>query len=141
MSCFGVMGQLAPPSPNAAWSPPDAEKYKVAMPGIALPRSPIDSQRVYTLAELIDIAESTNPDTRISWEQAKQQAAALGVAKSQLYPQLAALAAVGQRRTLIGAVPAPDEHIDRTVSSIQPGLALSYLVFDFGGRSSQIEAS
>jgi outer membrane protein len=136
-----ALSQLAPPSPSAAWAPPDTEKYKQAMPGIPLPRSPIDSQRVYTVAELIDIAESTNPETRIAWEQAKQQAAALGITKSQLYPQLAALAAVGQRRSLIGAVPAPDEHINRTVSSIQPGLAFTYLILDFGGRSSQIEAA
>jgi outer membrane protein TolC len=52
----------------------------------------IDPSRPYGLAELIDIAEQNNPQTRIVWERAKQRAEDLGVAKSAYYPVLAGVA-------------------------------------------------
>jgi outer membrane protein len=53
---------------------------------------PIDAARSYSLVELIDLAESHNPETRFAWERARSQAATLGVARSELYPTLAAVA-------------------------------------------------
>ena len=51
----------------------------------------IDPLRVYSLAELIDFAEAHNPSTRVAWENACAQAAALGVARSELYPTVVAV--------------------------------------------------
>lgn len=56
---------------------------------------PYNSIKTYSLAELIDIAESNNPQTRVSWEHARSQAASFGVARSELYPTLAAPALCG----------------------------------------------
>jgi outer membrane protein len=44
------------------------------------------------LGELIDLAEAHNPETSLAWERARAQAAALGIARSELYPTLAAVA-------------------------------------------------
>jgi len=44
------------------------------------------------LAELIDLAEAHNPETRVAWEGARAQLAALGIARSELYATLAAIA-------------------------------------------------
>ena len=52
-----------------------------------------------SLPELIDLAEAHNPQTRVAWERARAQAAALGVARSELYPTLAAAALSGVARS------------------------------------------
>lgn len=41
---------------------------------------------MYELPELIDIAERSNPDTRIAWERARKAAAAVGVRQSAYFP-------------------------------------------------------
>ena len=50
------------------------------------------------MAELIDLAEAHNPETRVAWENARAQAAALGIARSELYPTLSAVALAGVDR-------------------------------------------
>jgi outer membrane protein len=42
----------------------------------------VDPSHLYSLAELIDIAEHNNPRTRIAWERAKQKADQLGIERS-----------------------------------------------------------
>jgi outer membrane protein TolC len=61
----------------------------------------IDPDRVYGLPELIDIAERTNPQTRIAWERARQAAAAVGLSESTYYPYLAASAFAGYEKAFI----------------------------------------
>src|SRR6476659_6344951 len=84
--------QNAPPSPERQWLGPgeqqikrDAERFRDSTPSI-------DSAKIYSLGELSDFAQSHNPETRVIWERARAQAAALGVARSELYPTLAAVA-------------------------------------------------
>ena len=60
----------------------------------------LDPNHTYTLAELIDIAEHNNPQTRVVWERAKQRAAQLGLAKSAYFPILAGIAAVADQRVI-----------------------------------------
>src|SRR5215475_4808200 len=63
------------PAPSAPWTPPDLSGYtKVLKSGEA---SPIDPQKRYSLLELIDIAERTNPETRVAWESARRAAIAV----------------------------------------------------------------
>ena len=64
----------------------------------------IDPRKNYSLAELIDLAQRHNPETRVAWEEAKARAASLGVARSALFPTVAAvaLAATIRQATLIG---------------------------------------
>jgi outer membrane protein TolC len=103
----------------------------------------IDPSRAYTLAELIDIAERSNPRTRILWERAKQRAEALGVEKSAYYPVLAGVAAFGDQRT-IEPFPkplAPRGYTMVEVPIVQPEITLQYLIFDFGNREGRVDAA
>jgi outer membrane protein len=103
----------------------------------------LDPKKVYTLAELIDIAERNNPRTRVVWEQAKQKAEQLGVEKSAYYPVLAGLAAFADQRTIS---PFPESLLPRGYSTveiplIQPEITLQYLIFDFGKRGAKVDGA
>ncbi len=97
-----------------------------------------DTEKTYTLAELIDLAEQHNPETRVAWQEAKSKADALGIARSALYPTLTAVALAVSLRTatLIG------EYFHRQTEGVfEPVLHVEYLVFDLGGRSGEIDAA
>jgi outer membrane protein TolC len=98
----------------------------------------LDAGRSYSLAELIDIAERHNPETRIVWERAKQQASLLGVARSALYPLLSASALLNssRNRVLFG-----DEFFRQDLAYLQPTLSLLYTILDFGNRREQVKAA
>src|ERR1700721_1967947 len=98
----------------------------------------IDAAKVYTLAELIDLAQQHNPETRVAWEQAKARAASLGIARASFYPTLTAVALAATTRvaTLIG------EYFHRqTLGVFEPTLHVDYLWFDFGGRRGAIDVA
>lgn len=102
----------------------------------------LDPARPYTLAELIDIAEHNNPRTRIVWEQAKQKADELGVAKSAYYPVLAGVAAFSDER-IIDPFPkplAPRGYTMVEIPAVVPEVTLDYLIFDFGRRGAKVDA-
>jgi outer membrane protein TolC len=111
------------------------EHPSVPRPNVSIKPEP---DKTYTLAELIDLAQRNNPETRIAWEQAKSKAAALGIARSALYPTMSAVAlAISLRQAaLIG------EFFHRQTEGIfEPLLQVEYLVFDVGGRSGEIDAA
>ena len=93
---------------------------------------------MYSLAELIDLAEAHNPETRIAWEGARAQLAALGVARSELYPTLAAIARSQTNRVevLLGT-----RFYRQTEQAFEGALELNYIIFDFGGRAGRIDAA
>src|SRR6516165_7133687 len=81
----------APPSPVRPWAPPALPRYEGELrqyePTDAERRylPAIDPRKTYNLAELIDIAERSNPETRVAWERARQAAAAVGLTASADY--------------------------------------------------------
>ena len=81
-----VLTQTAPVLPSVQWHPVEESRWKSDLSRIPEGTSAIDPQKIYSLPELIDIAETHNPETRVVWERAKQQAAQLGIARSALYP-------------------------------------------------------
>lgn len=97
----------------------------------------IDPNTVYPLAELINIAEQNNPDTRVTWENARARAADLGITQSTLYPTLAAAALAQTTRADIffGTT-----YLRQTVDTFSPLLILNYTIFDLQ-RSQQIAIS
>jgi outer membrane protein TolC len=97
-----------------------------------------DPTQSYSLAELIDLAETHNPETRVAWERARSQAAALGIARSELYPTLAVAALSATRRAEILFF---SSFFRQTTQYFQVTLALNYTVFDFGARSGRIDAA
>ena len=65
---------------------------------LAAPPS-IKSEHTYSLPELIDIAQSQNPDTRIAWQQARQAALAVGMGEAIFLPIISASVIGGYHRT------------------------------------------
>ena len=98
---------------------------------------PIDPDKAYSLAELIDLAEAHNPETRVAWENARAQAAALGIARSELYPTLSAVALSGVDRE---EIPLGTRFYRHTDPADQVSLDLNYTIFDFGARRGRIAA-
>jgi outer membrane protein len=97
----------APPTSDRSWAPPALPKYEAELAQRRFDRTEggaaisINPRKVYNLAELIDIAERSNPETRVAWERARQAAAAVGLSESAYYPYLAASAAGGYDRAFI----------------------------------------
>ena len=97
----------APPSPVRPWEPPPLPTYEGELrhyqPTEAERRylPAIDPRKTYNLAELIDIAQRSNPETRVAWERARQAAAAVGLTESAYYPYIVAAAAGGYDRAFI----------------------------------------
>lgn len=81
-----------------------------------------------TLAQAVDAALCANPQTREVWANARVQAAQLGVAEAAWLPSVSASA--GSGRTRINGV----ENNSRSM-----GITASWLLFDFGARSANIE--
>jgi outer membrane protein TolC len=107
----------APPSPVRPWAPPSLPGYEGELRGYQpteaeqryLPA--IDPRKTYNLAELIDIAQRSNPETRVAWERARMAAAAVGLTESAYYPYIVAAAAGGYDRAFI---PFPQLRADLT---------------------------
>jgi outer membrane protein len=97
-----------------------------------------DPLKIYTLAELVDIAERNNPETRVAWENAKARAADLGVSKASLYPTLAALALADTSRGQLFLSP---DYVRETSGTFSPVLVVDYVIFDFGRRLQEIAIS
>src|SRR5262249_31636800 len=97
----------APPSPVRPWAPPSLPRYEGELrqyqPTEAERRylPAIDPRKTYNLAELIDIAQRSNPETRVAWERARMAAAAVGLTASAYYPYVVAAAAGGYDRAFI----------------------------------------
>jgi outer membrane protein TolC len=96
-----------------------------------------DANKTYSLAELIDFAEVHNPETRVAWENARAQAASLGIAKSELFPTLSAVVLSGVNRL---EIPVGSRFYRQTLPGFQLSLQLNYTILDFGGRQGRIEA-
>jgi outer membrane protein TolC len=157
----------APPSPDRSWSPPDLPAHQADLRTHRLEVASdivIDPRRVYLLPDLIDIAQSLNPETKIAWERAKQALAAVGLKKVTYYPILSAAAAAGYTRLF---APLPALRIDRAalVRAIETGgsaqsavrlesggvlhldvlaetaLSVKWLLFDFGERAASVRSA
>jgi outer membrane protein TolC len=107
------------------------------------PPADIDANHVYTLAELIDIAQRRNPTTRVAWEQARQAAIKVGMAQAAYLPVLTAGVLGGYERL---AFPLPTNLIPAGFATsnnmeVVPGATIKYLLFDFGGRAATVEAA
>ncbi|MFT4113785.1 TolC family protein [Silvibacterium sp.] len=128
--------QSAPPSADKPWSAPVERSLQREL--VAHPETPyaIDADKAYTLAELIDLAQQHNPETRASWEAAKVKAASLGIARSALFPTLAAVVLAESER--IAELPGPNWG-RATEGLFIPVLHVDYLVFDFGERGGKID--
>jgi outer membrane protein len=130
--------QGAPDSADAPWHSPAEQQMARDARSFRDSRLNIDSSKVYTLADLVDFAEAHHPSTRVAWENASARAAALGIARSELYPILTAVAFSGVTRD---AVPFGTAFFLQTLPAFEATLDLQYTVFDFGARAGRIAAA
>ena len=114
-----VLAQNAPQSSNHPWHGPQEKRIEADAKNLPESRFKVDPDKNYSLPELIDLAESHNPETRVAWERARAQAAALGVARSELYPTLAAAALSGVARSQAYLV---DRFYRQTIADFQVAL-------------------
>jgi outer membrane protein TolC len=155
-----------PPSSDRTWSPPNLPNYERELAEYHFNEAQgsshvsINPRKIYGLAELIDIAERNNPDTRVAWERARQAAAAVGLSESAYYPFLVASAAAGYDRAFIpfptlavnekklltnpslGAVSITGGSSLVTEAQVYRGeLNAKWLLLDFGERSAVVAAA
>lgn len=93
----------------------------------------------YTLAQLIDIAQTNSPSTRTAWLRAKQAAEAVGLVDTAYMPrvsaQILAGAATSERDGLQDPLGrAPDGVVHSNGRSASATLSVEWLLFDFGKR-------
>ena len=133
-----ALAQSAPVSPDHPWHGVGEQRIEADAKNSRESSFSIDPIKSYSLAELIDLAETHNPETRIAWERARAQAAALGVARSELFPTLAAsaLSQTSRQETYLGT-----RYYRQTFQDFQGALDLNYTVFDFGARTGRIDAA
>ncbi|MFZ0594847.1 MAG: TolC family protein [Bryobacteraceae bacterium] len=136
--CGRVLAQSAPPSPDRPWHSPGEQQIQDESRHFREARFSVDPNKTYTLAELVDLAEEHNPETRVAWENARAQLAAVGVARSELLPNVAAAALSQTDREQI---PFGIRYFRQTTQTFEGELSLSYLIFDFGGRAGRIAAA
>jgi outer membrane protein len=128
--------QTAPPSSDKTWHAKGEDALTRQLTSLPETKYQLDPAKIYTLPELIDLAEQHNPQTRFAWEQAKSRAAQLGIARSELYPTIVALAVADTARVRVLLNSA---FFRQTYGSFSPQVQLSYLIFDFGGRGGAID--
>ncbi len=126
--------QRAPASPSQPWQ----GTLQGMPPARSTPALAPDPTKTYTLAELVNLAEQNNPETRVAWENAKARAADLGISKATLYPIVAAAAVAQSARDNLFFAP---DYYRQTVESFSPALELDYTIFDFGRRLDEIAIS
>ena len=133
-----AFSQEAPPSPDRPWHSAAERGLQGEASSLHPPEIPLDSNTNYSLGELIDLAETHNPETRFAWERARAQAATLGLARSELYPALTAtaLSQFSRGDAFFGA-----DFYRQSIGELEGRLELSYTVFDFGARAGRINAA
>ena len=136
-----LKGLRAPAVPDAPWPTPDMRAY--AEPLREERPSEVDPQREYELAELIDLAERVNPETKVAWARAKAAASAVGLAQSTYYPVLA-LKASGVWVNLPVPLPvSPNQagYLSVEAQEAQAVAALEWVLLDFGRRAATVNAA
>src|SRR5262245_12501255 len=139
--------ESAPPSPNRPWKAPDLARYSAALAESEHAREAgavsIDAHKTYEVSELIDIAQRTNPETRVAWERARQAAIATGLAEGTYYPTLAVVA-TGALVHLVAPIPTnvdPNLILTANTQFFIPTLSLEWLLLDFGRRRAGVDAA
>ena len=127
--------QQAPPDPTKPLFSPQQDRIRQTTRIPASPAFDFDPLTVYTLPALIDIAESHSPETREAWQAARQRAAALGVARSELYP-IAKAFVVGFTSEV--GVLLYNQFTLQYEGIGEAGFSLDYTLLDFGARLDRV---
>jgi len=152
--------RMAPPRDDRPWQPPTSASGEIipgelpeqnpagpyVLPsnpslGIVPPTPGVNTTHSYALPELIDIAESNNPDTRVAWDEARNAALRAGIAESAYLPNLTASVIAGyQAFHGQSGTPTLEANPDGAKGVIS-AVSAQWLLFDFGERAAIVEAA
>src|SRR5499433_3353061 len=129
------------PTPGTYWRSPDLRDYTRVLKATEAPL--IDPNKRYDLPELIDLAQRTNPETRVAWEAARRAALVVGLVESEYFPMLA-ISALGGYQSV--GVPIPQNLVNDgffrfDLAQAVPALNLKWLLLDFGRRGHAWDAA
>lgn len=136
-----LSGLKAPTTPDSPWVTPDLRGFSAQ---IREERpAQLDPLKEYELAELIDLAESANPETKVAWHRAREAASALGLAQTEYFPMLAlkATGAWGRGHEPVPLTLNQATYIDVEQQRAFAGAELEWILLDFGRRSATVEGS
>jgi outer membrane protein TolC len=156
--------EMAPDRPDRPWTPPTTESGEIiagkkpvpgagrgsgyvlpsntAVGGVAPPPPNLDANKVYSLPELIDIAESNNPLTRIAWNEARKVALAAGIAEATYLPKITATTVyTWLSGGLSGSGAGDGVQSNTSANGTISAVSLQWLLFDFGERTAIIDAA
>ena len=167
LACASLAGcatsalDMAPQRPDQPWRPATTTEGEI-LPGLTdtstaasdytlpanrslanVPVPPaLSAAKTYSLAELVDIAESNNSTTRIAWDEARRAALAAGIAESAYLPRLSATAIEGVQgssgqQSALGLSANSNETQSGSVSAV----SMEWLLFDFGERDAINDAA
>ncbi len=107
------------------------------MTGPAVPIEQVrDRLGKFTLADAVHVALQNNPATRVAWADARAAAARYGSARGAWFPKLDAGGSLYYAKDIT-----TKEQPGGSTADISASLSLSWLLFDFGGRSAAVEES
>lgn len=118
---LGTEGGIAPGTFPATQDVASCDRAKISKPLL--------------LADVVDLALCNNPQTRVLWANARAQAATVGVNTAAYLPTLSAQATASRSRDTLVTAASPS--VSSRSESV--GLSASYLLFDFGARSGNLE--
>jgi outer membrane protein TolC len=155
--------EMAPDRPDRPWTPATTASGEIIpgkkgipqaanAPGYVLPSNSavasvppppsLDGTKVYSLPELIDIAEANNPLTRIAWNEARKVALAAGIAESTYLPKVTVSTVLTYLGTSSpGSVSSVGFKLNSSATGTISAVSLQWLLFDFGERSAIIDAA
>jgi len=134
----GVPG--ASPAPQVPWTPP-AAIVRPVHPADTSAKAAVPAElaaRIHqlTLAEIVDIGLRHNAATRLAWANAQTAAATYGSERGAWLPTVDGDVSASRIKTV-----ATQGRTSVQQSVLAPSLTLSYLLFDFGGRTGRIEGA
>jgi outer membrane protein TolC len=122
------------------WTPPAGAIREVAPAdtsvAAAVPAGLADRIRRLTLAEIVDVGLRNNANTRLAWANAQAAAAAYGSERGAWLPTVDGNVTGDRIKTV-----ASQGRTAVQQSVLIPSVTLSYLLFDFGGRTGRIEGA
>jgi outer membrane protein TolC len=135
-----IAGERVPPGlpRNPSYVLPPNEALASPQP----PASELERRRPYSLPELIDIAQSSNPTTRNAWNDARNAALVAGIAESTFLPLVSAGIVQGWQQfhnenSALGTTLANNFTAQGNIEV----LSIQWLLFDFGERAALVDAA
>ena len=151
--------RMAPPRYDRPWQPQTTEAGEIVpgelpsqnpsgpylLPsnpalGVMPPTASVNATHPYTLPELIDIAETDNPETRVAWDDARNAALRAGIAESTFLPNVTASVLAGYQG-FHGHISAESPSAITGGNGVISAVSAQWLLFDFGERSDVVDAA